>query len=177
MDKTEFWELIESAKTRAKGNQNLQEQLLISSLAKRSPEQIIEFECILREYLIAADDFGILAAQKIIDGYVTDDSYLYFRCWLIGEGQQVYQNALRAPDTLAAVVEEAYLDFEALLVVADSAFEECIGQEAEAGSSPRDIALARGLDYDSGSETKGEDWTENQLPKLLPKLWKKFGAA
>jgi hypothetical protein len=40
---------------------------------------------------------------------------------------------------------------------------------------PRDTAIAMGLDYDFGAPpTKGNDWTEDQLPSLLPKLWAKF---
>jgi hypothetical protein len=177
MDKKEFWHLIEAAKETSKGNQALQEQTLINSLAQLSPEQIIEFECILREYLIEADHFNVMAAQKILNGYVTDDSYLYFRCWLVGQGEAVFTNALRNPDTLATVVQEPYLEFETLLVVATKAFEKLTGtteDDAAEGVFPRDIAHSRNLNYDS--ETKGDDWTENQLPKILPKLWKKFGA-
>jgi hypothetical protein len=178
MDKKEFWQLIETAKETSKGNQTLQEQTLINSLAQHSPEQIIEFECILREYLLEADHFNIMAAQKILNGYVTDDSYLYFRCWLIGQGEEVFTHALRNADTLATVVQDPYLEFEALLVVATLAYEKRISrkEEDDEESFPRGVASARGLHYDFGAETKGEDWTENQLPKLLPKLWKKFGA-
>lgn len=179
MDKKEFWQLLEAAKDKAKGSQTLQEQTLIASLAQHSPEQIIEFECILRECLIEADHFNIMAAQKILNGYVTDDSYLYFRCWLIGQGEKVFLEALRDADTLAKVAEEPYSEFEALLYVATKAYEKHTGKKEEDNedSFPREVARTRGLDYDSSSETKGDDWAENQLPKMLPKLWKKFGAA
>ncbi|WP_375433781.1 DUF4240 domain-containing protein [uncultured Hymenobacter sp.] len=178
MDKREFWQLIESAKEVSKGDQTRQEQALINSLAQYEPQQIVEFECMLREYLIEADDFNVMAAQKILNGYVTDDSYLYFRCWLIGQGETVFTNALRNPDTLATVVQAPYQDFEELLYVATAAYEQHTGKKADDDTEdafPRSVASARGLDYDSGSATKGEDWTENQLPKMLPKLWKKFG--
>jgi hypothetical protein len=175
MDKNVFWQLIETAKKDSGADQQVQEQVLISSLAKYAPEEIVEFECLMREYLIAADDFGIMAAQKIIDGYVSDDPYLYFRCWLVGQGEVVFQNALQRPDSLATVVEDPYSEFEALLYVATAAYEQRTGQQEEDESYPREIAAARGLDYDFNSVTKGEDWTEEQLPKLLPKLWAKFG--
>jgi hypothetical protein len=175
MENTTFWQLVESTKQEAKGDQQLQEQMLISSLEKHEPEQIIEFECILREYLIEADHYNIIAAQKIIDGYVSDDSYLYFRCWLIGQGETVFTNVLQNPDSLASIVEDPYQDFEALLYVATEAFEKHTGRKEDDKTFPRAVADERGLNYDFGSETKGEDWTENQLPKMLPKLWKKFG--
>lgn len=176
MNKTEFWQLIEATKKEAQGDQQIQEAALLSHLAKLEPEQIIEFECLLQEYLLEADHFNIMAVQKILDGYVSDDSYLYFRCWLVAQGEQVFTDALRNADTLAAVIDAPYQDFEELLYVATKAFEQRTGKQEEDATFPREIASARGLDYDSGSATKGEDWTENQLPKLLPKLWKKFGA-
>ncbi|RPD49687.1 DUF4240 domain-containing protein [Hymenobacter sediminis] len=176
MDKTAFWQIVESAKVEARGNQQVQEQALISSLEKLDLEQIIEFECFLREYLIEADHYNIIAAQKIIDGYVSDDPYLYFRCWLIGQGEAIFSDALRNPDSLASIIEDPYQDFEPLLYVATIAFEKRTGRKEEDETFPRAIASERGLDYDSRCETKGEDWTENQLPKMLPKLWKKFGA-
>jgi hypothetical protein len=177
MNKTEFWKIIESAKAEAQADQQIQEQVLVDSLEKLELEQIIEFECILREYLLEADHFNIMAAQKIIDGYVSDDPYLYFRCWLIGQGEAVFTNALQNPDTLVSVVDDPYQDFEALLYVTTTAFEKRTGRAENDETFPRAIAAERGLNYDFGDETKGEDWTENQLPKMLPKLWKKFGAA
>jgi len=177
MDKKEFWQLIEEAKTAAHGDQQQQKAILISQLAQLEPEQIIGFECRLREYLLEADHFNIIAAQKITDGHVTDDSYLYFRCWLIGQGETVFTNALHNADSLASVMDEGYQDFEELLYVATKAFEQRTGKTKEDETFPRSVASAQGLDYDLGSETKGEDWTESQLPKLLPKLWKKFGVA
>ncbi|RSK46271.1 DUF4240 domain-containing protein [Hymenobacter perfusus] len=177
MDKKEFWQLIEEAKTAAYGDQQQQEASLISHLAQLEPEQIIGFECRLREYLLEADHFNIIAAQKIIDGYVSDDPYLYFRCWLIGQGETVFTNALQNADSLASVMDEGYQDFEELLYVATEAFKQRTGKTNEDDTFPRGVASAQGLSYDSDSETKGEDWTENQLPKLLPKLWKKFGMA
>jgi hypothetical protein len=177
MDKKEFWQLIDSAKTASNGDQALHEKALISSLATYGPEQIIDFECLLREFLIEADDFGIMAAQKIIDGYVSDDTYLYFRCWLVGQGEAIFRAALDKPDTLAAVLDAPYQDFEELLYVATAAFKKQTGKEEEDDTFPREVALTRGLDYEAGSVTKGEDWTESQLPKMLPKLWKKFGSS
>ncbi|MDF7812841.1 DUF4240 domain-containing protein [Hymenobacter sp. YC55] len=177
MDNNEFWWLIDKAKEKSKGNRTLQEQLLISSLTECLLDEIVEFECILREYLIEADDFKIIAAQKIIDGYVIDDPYLYFRCWLIGQGREVFMSALHDPDTLADVMDEPYQDFEELLYVATAAYEQRTGKKENDDKEdvfPRGVASARGLDYDFGSFTKGDDWTEEQLPTMFPRLWAKF---
>jgi hypothetical protein len=93
--------------------------------------------------------------------------------WLISQGEQVYFKALRNPDSLADLdATQEDIDFEPLLYVADEAFAIATGKE-EDESFPRNIAYEQGLDYDGPTETKGEDWTEEQLPTLLPKLWAK----
>jgi hypothetical protein len=116
-----------------------------------------------------------MAAEKIIDGSVTDDSYIYFRCWLVAQGEKVFTEAVRNPDSLADVpAVDMFVEFEPLLYVATEAYKIRTGMKEEDASFPRDKASERGLNYDSGSETKGTDWTPEQLPTLLPKLWNKF---
>ena len=174
MNQTEFWQLIDATHQAAVGDAFSQETKLIEELTQYSLDGIVDFERLLRQYILAADDFGIIAAQKIIQGWVSDDPYLYFRCWLISQGEQVYFEALRNPDSLAELdATQGDTDFEPLLYVADEAFAIVTGLE-EDESFPRNIAYEQGLDYDGPTETKGEDWTEEQLPTLLPKLWAKF---
>lgn len=174
MDKQQFWRVIDFAHQQAKGDERLFENLLIKSLGQYSPEEIIEFECLLEQQLLAADDFKVMAAQKIIEGSVTDDSYLYFRCWLISQGKSVFEEALRNPDSLASIDTEGVVaEFEPLLYVATQAYKNKTGKQEEDESFPRGVASKRGLNYDSSTGTKGKDWTEEQLPTLLPKLWVK----
>jgi hypothetical protein len=175
MNQVEFWQIIDTASQVANGDAELLEAKLEEALAQHSPNDIIDFELLLRKYILEADDFRIMAAQKIIQGWVSDDPYLYFRCWLISQGEQVYFEALRNPDFLAELdATEDNTDFESLLYVATEAFRVSTSNDEEDDSFPRSIALDRGLDYDGPTETKGEDWTEEQLPTLLPKLWAKF---
>ena len=175
IDEQEFWRIIDFSKKYAAGNSESQEALLVKIIAQYSPSEIIEFECLLRQRLEEADDFNVMAAEKIMEGSVTDDSYIYFRCWLIAQGEKVFTEAIRSPDTLAAVaIDEAETDFEQLLYVATDAYKISTGKKEEDASFPRNIAAERGLNYDFASETKGKDWIPEQLPSLLPKLWAKF---
>jgi hypothetical protein len=174
MNQKEFWELIDITHQAAMGDAGIQEDKLIEELTQHSLDDIVDFERLLRQYILAADDFRVMAAQKIIQGWVSDDPYLYFRCWLISQGEQVYSEVLRNPDFLAELdTTQGDTDFEPLLYVADKAFALATGAE-EDESFPRNIAYEQGLDYDGPTETKGEDWTEAQLPMLLPKLWARF---
>ena len=121
------------------------------------------------------DDFKILAAEKIIEGEVSDDSYLYFRCWLIGQGEKTFTETLKNPDYLADFVnKETFSEFEELMYVATTAFEQKTGKQ-EDDNFPRSIADKKGISYDFNTPpTKGTDWKVEELPKLYPKLWAKF---
>jgi hypothetical protein len=69
----EFWNIIGSA----------DKDTIIRRLSKLSQQDIIDFECLLRERIIECDNSDLIAALKIISGGVSDDSYLYLRCWLL----------------------------------------------------------------------------------------------
>ena len=170
-----FWTLVDEAVKASRGDNSLKEKYLTTELEKLSLDEIRDFEIAFRKCVIDADEFKIMAAQKIIEGYVSDDSYLYFRCWLIGQGKEVYTRALGDPDCLAALPELGeYCEWEGIMYVATHAYASKTGKE-EDETFPRDVAFGMGLDYDFGAPpTKGTDWTEDQLPTLLPKLWAKF---
>ena len=170
-----FWQLIDNAVKVSNGDDNLKEQNLTTELAKLSLDEITDFEFAFRKCVIDADDFRVMAAMKIIEGSVTDDSYLYFRCWLIGQGKTIYQETLKNPDYLANIVKSDKIhEFEELMYVATKAYEEKTGKK-EGNNFPRDLAFKAGLDYDFGAPpTKGTDWTEDDLPIILPVLYKKL---
>lgn len=167
-----LWDVI--AETKSKDQDHY--KAIVSKLASLSNEEIITFEIELRKAIILADDFKIMAAQKIIDGWVTDDPYLYFRCWLISQGQDVFLKVLKNPDYLAEIVNQySDTDFENLIYAADEAFILKNGKLKKGQLGPRDIAYKQGLDYDSGAPpTKGKDWEEEDLPKICPNLFRKF---
>lgn len=176
MDETEFWKIIDYSIANSKNDKLEQEKTIVEKLSAYNPEQIIEFEIILRQLIIQADDFKIMGAQKIIEGYVSDDSYLYFRCWLIGKGEEIYKETIRNPDVLSdSISREDEFDFEELLYVSTKAYKIKTGKIEEDATFPRDVAYLKGLDYDFGAPpTKGVDWKEEDLPRTYPKLWRLF---
>jgi hypothetical protein len=156
----------------------LQERLIIGKLVDYTPSQIIDFEIVLRQMLNEANDFKVVAAEKIIQGWVTDDPYLYFRCWLISQGEATFLATIANPDFLADKVDkQSNCDFEKLLYVATEAYKQKTGKKEEDDTFPRNVAVEKDpqLHYDMGAPpTKGKDWQTNELPKLYPKLWAKF---
>jgi Protein of unknown function (DUF4240) len=179
MDKQEFWKIISFSFDKAQQDKSLQEKVILEKLLTYSTDDIIQFEIIFRQLVIEADDFKVMAAEKIIKGWVTDDPYLYFRCWLIGQGEKTFTETLKNPDYLADLVDkQTSTNFEQLMYIATEAFEQKTGKKEDDDkndSFPRNFAIKTGLVYDFGAPpTKGADWTTEQLPKLYPKLWAKF---
>jgi hypothetical protein len=141
-------------------------------LGKNTESDIIDFEIILRTLLDDLDDYRIVAAQKIMAGMVSDDSYLYFRCWIIGNGRDFFEKVLQVPDFITDRIDAFdFPSFESLLYISTQAFHDKTGRE-EDEAFPRSIASKRGLDYDFGPlKTKGSVLSENEAKSLYPRLW------
>ena len=176
MNESEFWQLIDKVNMNQEADDYADTNELIGTLSKLAPAEIIEFERIFREKLLENDHFNVMLPLKIIDDYVGDDSYLYYRCWLIAHGQEVVEGVLKEPDFLADfVTEDTEPDLEDLLYVSTDAFKLSTGKDEEDDTFPRSQNFKPELNYDfCPVPTKGEEWDEDDLPTLAPKLWKMF---
>ena len=56
----------------------------------------------------ANESIWVDMACKVINGYVSDDTGLYFTLWLISQGEEVLLKALSDP---ASIVEVPYIHF------------------------------------------------------------------
>jgi len=174
MTEERFWALIEQTKKSAVSQDSFSE-ILISELIKLNEEEVTQFEIILRDKINEANHFNVMIPLKIIEGYVSDENYLYFRCWLISQGREVFNASIIDSDYLAGIVTKGTaVEFEDLLYVSTSAYSQLVGRE-EDEEFPRDVAIEKGHDYDfMAPPTRGEDWQESDLPIRAPKLWKMF---
>ncbi|TAE18086.1 MAG: DUF4240 domain-containing protein [Bacteroidetes bacterium] len=177
MNKQEFWKIID-ASLKVSTQHKIRSQAITDLLSQYLPEQIIKFEVILRELITEADEYGVMAILKIMEGWVTDDSWIYFRCWLIGQGEQTFYETLKEPDSIANKVDKnTNFEFEELLYVATDAYKVKTNKTVEDDTFPRYIASEMGLEYDVlAPPTKGEEWESEDVPKICPNLWAKFNA-
>ena len=165
-----FWEILEQSKEKRKDFEN-QAEILIDKLSQLSEKEIVGFEFTFREMLAKSCHYNVLAAAKIIDGYVNDDSFLYFRCRLLAEGKDFYFKVIENPDYIAD--NPVYdTDGELMLTIADTAFIKKFGENIDL-ELPRDAAMPY-MNYDEGEEMSGKSWEENNLPQKYPKLWGKY---
>jgi len=160
LDKAQFWQLIEDAHAKSAGDCDTQADLVEAALLKLEPEGIIGFDRILDDLRDAAFRWDLWGAAYLINGGCSDDCFVYFGCWLIMQGQEVYTNAVKDPDSLADVIEPDFAEAECepLLYAADHAYKQKTQQVI-----PR-------------PGPAGTKWKEDELDAMFPKITAKINS-
>jgi hypothetical protein len=167
-----FWELISQTGEATSYAPTAQCALLVQRLATHTEKQIIGFEVQLRNLLKRLYHYNVLAIAKLVEGYVSDDSFLYFCCNLILQGPDLYRQVLRQSD--AITIELAPQETgELLLGIADEAFELKLGLDTDK-LLPREYGQSV-YDYNSPeAEMMGKDWETIDLLRRFPRLTLKY---
>ena len=121
--------------------------------------------------------YGLWDAAKIfrVDG-CSDDSFSYFRSWLIVQGKDVYMAALADPDSLADVEPYADCFFETAGYVGAYAYKKLTGEYAFEHLDydyllALENELVKDIHYKEGIEYP-RDW--KALPAFIPRLCAKY---
>ncbi|MFC0597197.1 DUF4240 domain-containing protein [Streptomyces palmae] len=131
MDETEFWELVDSSREAAAGDPEDQSDLLVERLVRMDPDSVLDFARHFEARFNRAYRWDLWGAAWVLLDGASDDAFDAFRCWLIGQGREVFEGALHEPDDLAELLpdfdEERDGDCEDLGFVADEAYEQLTG--------------------------------------------------
>jgi len=173
MPPDDFWRIISVIGEPELGPDD-QVDALRSALIELSADEIVLFEGAFRYYLNQAYTWDLWGAACVIHGGCSDDGFEYFRRWLVSRGRDIYEGALRDPESLAEVHgnfgPDQTWEFEEIYYVAVDVFEEKGGE-----GDPRDYSEPEaGLD---GRKPSGEPFLEDKAHLALryPKLWQRFG--
>jgi hypothetical protein len=177
-----FWKIMDYGFAKGQFNNEIKRQAILEQLIKLTPEQLQDFEIIFQQMSQKANTWNNIAAQTIMTGGSGDDGFYYFRCWLISLGKINFDATLKNPDHLAGLhvpINKRYgyaeVEFEDLIPLSDEAYGIVTKRDASSDStSPRENAARKGLFYDSGGDIKGKEWSDRDLPKIAPKLCRKF---
>ena len=171
-----FWGLIEGVPNDVT-NPTRRLELLRSSLEKLPENELISFEITFRQKLNHAYSWDLWGAAYLIHGGCSDDGFQYFRSWLISRGQEVYQNALDNPDSLAELdVRPAgpggNWEFEDLLYLTMDIFD-------KNGGEGDFFVIVESITGYGPSTPTGEGFLEkdDHLRQRYPKLWLRFGTS
>lgn len=175
MDSARFWAIIgESRKgfdpRLRDGNMDEQLERLQALLTELTPAEVAQFQREFDERMNEAYRWDLWGAAYLIEGGCSDDGFADFRSWLISMGREVYEAALRDPESLLEVADADGLEatsFEEFQYVPQQVYEEKTGQEMP----DTGVSHAR--------EPAGDKWSEegDDLSRRLPKLWAKYSDA
>ncbi|MFF1447014.1 DUF4240 domain-containing protein [Streptomyces sp. NPDC058274] len=170
MDETEFWELVDATREGAEGDPEEQADLLVERLLQQDPDSVLDFARHFEARYNRAYRWDLWgAAWMLLDG-ASDDAFDFFRCWLIGQGREVFEGAVHDPDSLADLLddfdEEVDGDAEELGYAADEAYEQLTGAVAP------DLGLPPAPPEPEGTPVDFEN--EAVLAERYPKLWERF---
>ncbi|EST23497.1 DUF4240 domain-containing protein [Streptomyces roseochromogenus] len=170
MDETEFWELIDAARESAEGDPEEQADVLVDRLLQMDPELVLDFARHFEARYNRAYRWDLWGAAWVLLDGASDDAFDFFRCWLIGQGREVYEGAVHEPDSLAELLgefdEEIDGDGEELGYAADEAYEQLTGTVAP------DLGIAPAPAEPEGTPLDFEN--ERALAERFPRLWDRF---
>ncbi|MFI6347045.1 DUF4240 domain-containing protein [Streptomyces sp. NPDC050560] len=171
MDETEFWEMVDTARESAGGDPDEQADLLVERLEGADPDAVLDFARHFEARMNRAYQWDLWAAAVVLVDAVDEESFDAFRCWLIGQGRELYEGAVHEADALADLLDdfdpELDGDGEELGYAADEAYEQLTGVPAPGlgiGSAPPEPA-GRPLDPRDSA----------QAAERCPRLWERFG--
>jgi hypothetical protein len=174
-DRAAFWSIVSQA--RGPGGERHHSERLRLVLSRLAPERIIDFQVHYENVFAQANRGDVWAAGVLLNGgHGSDDGFEYFRHWLIGQGQAVYEAALADPDSLAAVEVDMSdgtpnAEWEAYGAAAEGVFEAMTGTDIYSAAPTRfpraDPWAPPAFDWRS--------YTNEVLQQKLPRLWKLYG--
>jgi hypothetical protein len=166
VDKSTFWSLMDRTKRLDKDNPDKQYELLLQELVKFSEADLVIFDEIFSELMARAYDWNLWAAAYIINRGCSDDGFMDFRAWLIGQGQAIFEQALQDPQSLVDVVDYPFLTRPlALFAVPDHAYRLKTGHDL-----PTKLPK-----HPAHSDPTGDKWEDAILGRKYPQLYAKFG--
>ncbi|MDX3580078.1 MULTISPECIES: DUF4240 domain-containing protein [unclassified Streptomyces] len=171
MDETEFWELVDASREAAEGDPEEQADQLVERLLRLDPEAVLDFARHFESRYNRAYRWDLWGAAWLLMDGASDDAFDFFRCWLIGQGREVFEGALHGdPDSLADLLddfdEEIDGDGEELGYAADEAYEQLTGMVAPDLGIPPAAAEPEGTPVDFENE--------GALAERYPRLWQRF---
>src|SRR5262245_20131129 len=144
-----FWQVIETACRSDPSSAEEWDERLTEALIQLPAEEIIEWNHIFDRLAKSAYRTDLWAAAYLINGGASDDGFYYFRCWLIGMGKQIYDDAIANPDSLASVASPKWFAAEAeIYAAAHHAWMRVTGQPDMANYPARNETV----------QLIGEDW-------------------
>lgn len=112
MDLEMFWRLVGEIRDRAETTDVADDEALANCVAdviadRLTARELLAFDAVASALADLADIPAMEAAMFLIEGYISDDSFMDFRDGLILLGREVFEAAIADPDSLAEHLQAA----------------------------------------------------------------------
>lgn len=173
MTRDQFWQIITDAKKSVDDFFEMH-NYICENLAKMPNEEILAYNENFNKLMQDSNRWDLFAAATIISGGCSDDEFEYFRCWLISMGQKCYEDASQNPDNIANYIREDWsyekiYKYEEMPYVAANAY-----RLKNCDNNP-DCEIPEILTGFQAGDLQGMEWKEEDLPGLIPELYKITG--
>ena len=158
-----FWELLEES-----ASQESSSDVLEKVLSRFSTANISAFARLFSKKLKQLSTWDIWGAAYVVKGGCSDDSFAYFRAWIIGQGKSFFHDMIDAPDvTLATHGRQVTSHYE----------DECLLYVSERAFQSRSLADSSAARIRTEYSVRGKEWDESELPNIYPQLTKALSSA
>jgi len=161
-----FWQLIDDARQQGRADCLRTAEALKRSLARLSEDEVLGFELRFQLMMTASYRYDLWAVAYIANGGASDDGFTYFRAWLVGQGRERFESALKHPPAAVEGLTKPSpimgFDCEQLLYPSMEVYQKKTGRLPPYGL----------VSYPP--EPAGKPWQEEDLPKLYPELYRRF---
>ncbi|OLR93245.1 DUF4240 domain-containing protein [Actinokineospora bangkokensis] len=159
MDENTFWSLVDRA--RQSDPDEVGEALEVV-LRDVGTADLVSFEQTYHRVAARAYTWEVWGAAYVAMGGCSDDSFDYFRAWLVGRGEDAFHRVVADPDSLADLVAgsgdagdpEDWMEDEALLGAADTVHEDRTGDHITFTEPLPDPDLGEEWDFDDEPEMR-----------------------
>jgi hypothetical protein len=122
MSENRFWSLIHQSLKNSSGQKG-QYYALRKQLNALCLEELLGFDFQIDKLEAESYSSHLWCAANLMMGFCSDDSFDYFRRWLISSGKKIYYSALANPDNPAEFIKPGNdFRFEEIGYVAEEAF-------------------------------------------------------
>jgi len=161
-----LWHIFEETRRQAGDDSGEQSGLIEERLKELQPDQIVDFHRWYQTLDSSLYTWEVWGAAYVIEDECSHDCFRDFRAYVISLGQKAYETALRNPDNLAPVVQDAETgDWENADDVAAEAYSSVTGNDAPFEDS------------ELGDKPLGRRWDDGDVEALLaryPRLAARF---
>lgn len=163
MNINEFWQIIDSVHKDSGGNMDRKCELLKDRLLKLETPVLSDFINHFDAADAAAYTWPLWGAAYVMHGGCSDDSFSDFRATLISMGRGTYERAVSEPESLSEINYAVDICYEGFQYVKNEVAEITLGE-------------VPGLAVSFPDDPSGEDWDEDDLDQLYPKLSAKYSS-